>query len=275
MSSLELRSVRPVEQTLPFHGSWQNAQEIQEELEFLPVQARPATRSLADPNELRYGRTAEEEMSKKDALIDHFLEENDNLENVIELSEHILQESAVEYFRAAVEEASRSKAMERTLMATAEPDSHGTLPEIDSRDTYRWCAHVALGGPLAYRRCGTGPTPSGPAPHTTTPTTIQCCAQHARAWTNGPRPIWGEAKRDGLHMGWVGAWRARAGCTKLCLGRCMGSGCVLTVVHLHALMLQADLRGHLPQALGNQDPEDAMLCGRMRVSAVMQSPGYA
>eukprot|EP00668_Euglena_longa_P041236 GGOE01054276.1.p1 GENE.GGOE01054276.1~~GGOE01054276.1.p1 ORF type:complete len:350 (+),score=98.03 GGOE01054276.1:134-1183(+) len=73
------------------------------------------TCSLARPDVLRYGAMAEGEMHRIDRHMDHLLVENDALHDMMAISRDILEISATEYFRQAVQTRAKSRAIAPSL----------------------------------------------------------------------------------------------------------------------------------------------------------------
>eukprot|EP01006_Ploeotia_vitrea_P000447 TRINITY_DN103073_c0_g1_i1.p1 TRINITY_DN103073_c0_g1~~TRINITY_DN103073_c0_g1_i1.p1 ORF type:complete len:317 (+),score=37.75 TRINITY_DN103073_c0_g1_i1:299-1249(+) len=68
-------------------------------------------RSLAPPDELRYGEEAEEEMHRLDRVIDALEDENEELERILIESKELIRQNATHHFKQRIEEQSRSKAV--------------------------------------------------------------------------------------------------------------------------------------------------------------------
>jgi len=94
---------------------------------------RTKTRSLANPDDLRYGTLVEDEMRKIDHVIDGVLGNNDDLEDVIKISKDILEISATQYFKESVQLQAQSRAIAK---AVADRSGALSLPDIHKEDTY-------------------------------------------------------------------------------------------------------------------------------------------
>eukprot|EP00667_Euglena_gracilis_P016405 EG_transcript_17151 len=73
------------------------------------------TCSLARPDVLRYGAVAEAEMHRTDRHMDNLLTENDALHDMMAISRDILEISATEYFKQAVQTRAKSRAIAPSL----------------------------------------------------------------------------------------------------------------------------------------------------------------